>query len=233
MRRRRARVPRSMNVPEKASCSVTRTIVPRQGGNFAGNNMYEVHNVQLIDYQRAESIGIGYQFYRIKNVKLTFKFPYDTFQSGAGLSARPNFYWMIDKGQSLPANPTLETLKQLGARPRACDNKPISVQFAPAVLTVDEAAAGVLPSQYRVSPWLSTDTNTVLHNGLFWYIEEAFAAPGVGTQYFVEIEVQFEFKLPKYITVSNAPVAQGTKVALLDASPDGVQGGTDGLTNPV
>lgn len=234
VRRRRARIPRrSLNVPDVASCSVTRTIVPRVGGNFVGNTMYDVHDVRLIDYDRAETIGLGYQFYRIKNVKLTFKFPYDTFQNGAGLSARPNFYWMIDKGQSLPANPTLEALKQMGARPTACDNKPKSVQFAPAVLTVDESTGGVLPSQYRVSPWLSTDTNEVLHNGLFWYIEEAFGAPGVGTQYFAEIEVQFEFKKPKTIASPTAPMSQKCKVAILDASPDGIQGGTDGLTNPV
>jgi len=234
-RRRSSRYPRNYrkNVPEWASCSVTRTILPAAGQNFSANNMYEVHNVRLIDYDRAETIGIGYQFYRIKNVKLTFKFPYDTYQAGAGNNARPNFYWMIDKGQSLPPNPTLEALKQMGARPRACDNKPISVSFAPAVLTVDESTAGVLPSQYRISPWLSTDTNEVLHNGLFWYIEEAFQQAQVGIQYFVEIEVQFEFKQPKTISTPGAPAAIGTKMAVLDASPDGIEGGTDGITMPI
>lgn len=230
---RRRRIARRRNgVSEYASCSVTRTITPAAGGNFAANQMYEVHNIQLVDYDRADAIATGYQFYRIKHVKLTYKFPYDTYQAVAGGVARPNFYWMIDKGESLPPNPTLEALKQMGARPRACDNKPISVGFAPAVLTVDDAQAAPLPSQYKVSPWLSTDADTVLHNGLFWYIEQAFPPAG-GTQYFVEIEVQFEFKRAKTVADPQAPVAIGTKVAKLDASPDGVEGGTDGITIPV
>lgn len=229
---RRRRYARRTNVPEWASCSVTRTITPAAGGNFATNIMYDVHNIQLNDYDRAATIAIGYQFYRIKHVKLTYKFPYDTFQVGGGLNARPNFYWMIDKGESLPANPTLEALKQMGARPRACDNKPISVHFSPAVLTVDESLAANLPSQYKVSPWLSTDADEILHNGLFWYIEEAFAA-GAGVQYFAEIEVQFEFKKPKTTADPGAPMSQGVKVAKLDASPDGVEGGTDGVTIPI
>jgi len=89
-RARRTRYPRNnrKNVPEWASCSVTRTILPAAGQNFAANNMYEVHNVRLIDYDRAETIGLGYQFYRIKNVKLTFKFPYDTYQAGVSMPAR-------------------------------------------------------------------------------------------------------------------------------------------------
>lgn len=220
-------------MPEWASCSVTRTILPTQGQNYTTNNMYEIHNVRLMDYVRAENIATAYQFYRIKNVKITYKFPYDTFQVGAGNGARPNFYWMIDKGGSLPLNPTLEALKQMGARPRQCDNKPISISYAPAVLTVDDATGGVLPAQYKVSPWLSTDTNEVLHNGHFWYIEEAFLPPNVGTQYFAEIEVQFEFKQPKWLASASAPAAIGTKIAVLDSSPDGVEGGTDGITIPI
>lgn len=229
MPRRRIVRRRRTNVPDYASCSVSRTIVPQQGQNFVSNQMYEVHNIQLVDYDRADGIATGYQFYRIKNVKLTYKFPYDTFTAVAGGVARPNFYWMIDKGESLPPNPTLEALKQMGARPRQCDNKPISISFAPAVLTVDDAQAGALPSQYKVSPWLSTDADTVLHNGLFWYIEQAFPPQG-GTQYFVEIEVQFEFKRAKTIADPQAPAAIGTKMAVLDLSPDGVEGGTDGIT---
>lgn len=232
---RRSRYPRNnrKNVPEWASLSATRTILPAAGGNFATNNMYEVHNVRLIDYTRPSSVALAYQFYRIKNVKFTYKLPYDTFQNAAGSPARPNFYWMIDKGESLPANPTLEALRQMGARPRACDNKPISISYAPAVLMADDATGGVLPAQYRVSPWLSTDTDDVLHNGHFWYIEEAFRQPQVGTQYFVEIEVQFEFKQPKWLASASAAPAIGTVMATLDASPDGIEGGTDGITIPI
>lgn len=224
--RRRAR---KTNVSEYASCSVTRTLAPKQGLVFNTNTMYETHDVQLADYARANDIADSYQFYRIKHVKMTFKFPYDTFAQGLGANAsRPNFYYMLDKAQALPANPTLETLKQCGARPRACDNTPISIHWSPTVLTVDEGA-GLLPSQYKTSPWLSTDTNNVYHNGVFWFLEQQFGGP---FNYLIDIEVQFEFKKPRWIVQPSAPAAIGIKPAVEDASPDGIVGGPDGILPP-
>lgn len=194
--------------------------------------MYEVHNINLADYDRAVQVSQAYQHYRIKKVKLTYKFPYDTYQAAAGGAARPNFYYMIDKSQSIPINVNLEGLKQMGARPRQVDEKPISVQWSPSVLTEDQALGGALPSQYKISPWLSTNAanlgpfvpSTINHNGLFWYVDQMF---GGGVQYQVEIEVQFQFKKPLWTKQLSSTPAISTKVAALDDSRDGVVGGGD------
>lgn len=225
------RAPRrkSNNVAEYASLSAKRTI---QGagappGTFLGNTMYEVHNIQLADYARPLNVSKAYQFYRLKHVKITYKFPYDTYNQAVGGASRPNFYYMLDKAQAIPAGINLEGLKQMGARPRQCDERPISISWSPTVLTVDETLAGPLPSQYRTSPWLSTDVPTVMHNGVYWFIEQLFPAGGF-TQYQAEIEVQFEFKKPLWSAQPGGPIARGVTVAVEDNSVDGIVGGIDG-----
>lgn len=228
--KRPARRQRSTNVSEYASLSCKRTI---QGagappGSFVSNTMYEVHNIQLADYDRAVGVSRAYQFYRIKHVKITYKFPYDTFQQGVGGASRPNYYYMLDKAQAIPVGINLEGLKQMGARPRQVDERPIDISWAPTVLTVDETLAGPLPAQYKISPWLSSDVPTVMHNGVYWYVDQQF---GGGTAYTAEIEVQFEFKKPLW-TSTPGPSAQGVTVALQDNSPDGIVGGGDTNNNP-
>ena len=86
-------------------------------GNFRGNDMYNFLNLNLADFPRAVQVAQAYQHYRIKQVKLTLKFPYDTFTDAAGNNSKPNLYYMIDKSGSIPVNPTLELLRTLGARP--------------------------------------------------------------------------------------------------------------------
>lgn len=228
--RRPRRAPRrnykkTSNVSEYASCSVKRTI---QGagappGTFLGNTMYEVHNVALLDYARALTVSRAYQFYRIKHVRITYKFPYDTFQQAVGGASRPNFYYMLDKAQAIPIGINLEGLKQMGARPRQVDEKPISIAWSPTVLTADETLAGPLPAQYKTSPWLSSDVPDVQHNGVYWYVDQQFPAAPAGTQYTAEIEVQFEFKKPLWSTQSvGGPIAQKVSAAVEDSSPDGI-----------
>lgn len=231
MRRPVRRGRRSGNVPDIAKCSVKRTLVPRGGGNFASNTMYEVHNIQLADYDRAVAVAKAYQFFRIKKVKLTYLFPYDTYQQGVGLASRPNFYYMLDKSQAIPAGVTLEALKQMGARPRQVDEKPISIEWSPSVLTEEQTLGGAIPAQYKISPWLNTNNanlgafvpSAVQHNGLYWYVEQLFLG---GTQYEVELEVQFEFKKPLW-PVSSSVSATGVQLAPLDNSSDGIVGGPD------
>lgn len=229
---RRPRVARKSNIAEHASCSVKRTLVPSVGPAFVTNQMYEIHNVQIAQFPRALAIAKAYQFYKIKYVALTMKFPYDTYLQGVGNNiSRPNFYYMLDKAQAIPIGVNLEGLKQMGARPRACDEKPITIRWSPTVLTEDETLAGALPSQYKTSPWLSSDVTNVLHNGIYWYADQQFP-PVDGLQYQVEVEVQFEFKKPLWDFESSGPTAVGAKPALLDNSPDGVVGGGDELMSP-
>lgn len=230
---RRRRVARKSNVAEYASCSVKRTITGPAGAPFTSNQMYEVHNVQLADYARALTVSAAYQFYRIKHVRITYKFPYDTYAQGLGANiSRPNFYYMLDKAQAIPLAINLEGLKQMGARPRQVDEKPISISWSPTVLTEDETTVGPLPSQYKTSPWLSSDVQNVLHNGVYWYVDQQFAPVG-GIAYQAEIEVQFEFKKPLWKAEEGAPLALTAKVAVENNSADGVVGGADeGMNQP-
>lgn len=228
-RRRVARVPRRIsntNVPDVAKCSVKFNLTPPGGGNFAGNQMYSLMNTQLINFDRAVAVSKAYQFYKIKKVKLTYLFPFDTYQSGAGpaFASRPNMYFMLDKSGSINPAITLAGLKQMGARPKQVDEKPLKIQWTPTVLTEDQTVLGPLPAQYKTSPWLSTNVPTVTHLGIYWYIDQLFNG---GTQYTVECEVQFEFKKPLWNASTTSAPAQGAVPAILDNSPDGIVGGGD------
>lgn len=219
------------NTPDFASCSVTRTLVPaRMNAAFAFDNF------ALQDYQRAAGISQYYQHYRISSIKLTWKPAYDTF-SQATVLQKPNLYYMIDKAGAIPDNFTLEGLKQMGARPHSFDENPVTATWRPSVLTEDLNLAGAASAtQYKVSPWLSTNANatnagawgpsTVAHQGIKWYIEEP---SGSATAVQMEVELQFQFKKPLMPSLAAVP-ALGLQYAVIDASPDGIEGGSDGLT---
>lgn len=241
-RKRRVMRKRNMRrgVSDYATASVASTITPAAGGNFASNIMYSTfqnNGIKLSDFPRAVQIAKNYQHFKIKQVKLTLKWGYDTFQSGnPGGSSRPSLYYMIDKSSSLAQNTTLENLKQMGAKPHTCDNKQFVITWRPAVLTADQSLAGAPYSQYKISPWLATNPggnglpgfvpSTVGHNGLYWYVEQLF---GGGVQYQAEIEVQFAFKKPLYQQNQGAQPATGIAMAVVNDSPDGIVGGGDGI----
>jgi len=218
------------NVSEFASCSVVRTLT-------AGvtNQNYSYDSFQLQDYQRAAGIAQYYQHYRMTGITLRLKPAYDTY-SQATLLQKPNLYYMIDKAGAIPDNFTLEGLKQAGARPYAFDEKPRSITWAPSVLQEDLNTAGAASAtQYKVSPWLSTNGNatnpgawvpsTVAHQGIKWYVEQA----GGNSAILLEVEIQFQFKKP-LMPLLSGPQAVGLSFAVLDNSPDGVEGGSDGIT---
>lgn len=212
--RRARRIPRAVrtNVPDQASLSVKTSLQPAGGGNYAGNVMYNMINVTLAQFARAVQVAGAYQFYRIAKVKLTYLFPYDTFAAAPGNSSRPNFYYMLDKSGSLPIVTTIDMLKQMGARPRQVDEKPTSIQWKPAVLTEEETLGGAVAAQYKLSPWLSVNAPNIQHRGVYWFLEQLFAG---GTQYEVEMEVQFEFKKPLWTKASSPtdPPAIGHEIA--------------------
>lgn len=241
LRRRRVYKKKS-NVPEHASCSVKVSLTDPQGQPFVVNRMYDVHNVTLANYARAVQIAQGYQFFRMKKIALTYKIGYDTYQAVAGGPTRPQHYYMLDKSQSIPANITLEGLKQMGARPTACDEKPIVRSWSPSVLTEEQTIAGPIPAQYKISPWLNTNQNNlgafvpslVQHNGIYWYVQmDATGAPPVNYQYTVEMEVQFEFKKPLWTALTAAIPSLGAIPAQTNNSPDGLVGGADEQTSTV
>jgi len=232
MRKRRMLNKRN-NVKDKASLSVVRTF------NAINTNAAVVYdNIQLGDFQRAVQVAQAYQRFRMTGVKITFKPAYDTFSQANPLQ-KPNIYYIVDKSGSIPDNFTLDGLKAAGARPVALDEKPIHVTWKPAVLneTLNAAGAGSA-SGFKVSPLLATNGNatnpgpwipsTVSHMGLKYYIEQAGGTSTVN----VDVEVQFEFYKPIWPALSATPAVHMT-YATIDASPDGVEGGTDGLTVPL
>ena len=143
------------NVAEYASLSEQRTM--SVSGGFTTNNLYSLMNTSLDQFKRASTVAQGYQHYRIKYIKVSVKPTFDTYQTVGGgpatISSKPNLYYMIDKAGAIPTNITLEGLKQMGAKPRALDEKPVPIGWRPSVLTVDMTAGGVAPltqaSQYK------------------------------------------------------------------------------------
>lgn len=221
------KIARSLQTPEVASLSEKRTIIPQGGGSYLTNNMYAIETVSLSLFDRAINVAKAYQFYRISGVTLTIKTPFDTYITNATEAySRPNLYYQIDKAGVLGPATTLEQLKQMGSRPRVCDNKPALLSWRPSVLTDMDSLGGAVPSQYKISPWLNTSSQTVFHRGLFWFLDQTNTGLVTGTPYQVELEVQFQFKKPLWQQGPPAAPFQtlldGFKVAPLDGSSDGV-----------
>lgn len=237
----RRKAKRSSNVSDFASLSTKRTMTATGGGAFAVNTLYSLMNTQMADFNRAEVVASQYQHYRIKKVALTIKPTYDTFIAG-GANSKTNLYYMIDKSGAVPTNVTLEGLKQMGARPKQLDEKNITITWTPSVLGAVMYAAGAPgvqgneASSYKLSPWLSTQSGVAVpgafvpsavdHLGIYWFVDQL--TPGTGTQYAVEVEVQFQFKKPLAPYNIGAPQAIPAVKAILNDSPDGIEGGGDG-----
>lgn len=236
----RRRIPRSVstNQPEHASMSCTRSLTVS-----TVNTMYSVLNTQLVNFTRATTVAQGYQFYRITNIKLRVKSPFDTYQNTGTAYQKPYFYYMLDKSGSIPTNVNLEGLKQMGAKPRVMDEKAITVSWKPSVLTLvatnlPVVGSAPLANAYKLSPWLATcqDPQTpawspsqVDHLGIYWgAFAQATGAPDPIT-YEVEMEVQFEFKGPLVYRNPSTTSATPAAFAIENDSVDGVVGGPDGV----
>lgn len=225
------------NTPEYASCSCKASIVPSGATSYSVNTLYNKINTQLTDFQRANSIASNYQHFRMSKISITFLPTIDTVQSAGGVS-KVYLYYMVDKSGSIATNSTLEALKQMGARPKTLDEKPITVSWRPSVLNnvlTATPAGSSAPGQYKISPWLSTQNSVgnpgaytgsvVDHLGLYWY---AYSLNGGTTvQYNVEIEVQFQFKKPLLVLTSSSYNAIPSVIPIRDNSSDGIADGRD------
>ena len=244
-RARKAGKRKTTNVGEYASLSETRTILA-SGGNLI-NTLYSLMNLSLVQFTRAQQVAQAYQHYRIKYVSLKFKSPADAFISGAtNAYNKPFLYYMIDKAGAIPTNITLEGLKNMGAKPRALDENVITVGWRPSVLQDTMVTGGGAPvsqgSAYKISPWLNTgdvsvgtpwNPSSVDHLGCYWYLEAAGAGTPPGYYYEIDCEVQFEFKKPLIAKSVGAVHAVPATFGVQDASPDGIEGGSDGITIPM
>lgn len=222
---------KARDVPDMASLSVTSTLTPPPGNpNFLSGFMYSLMNTELANFPRAVQVSKAYQHYRISKITLKLKPSVDTF--GQGGPSKTYLYYMIDKSGSVPTNPTLELLKQMGAKPHAFDEKVKVISWRPSVLADTATNAGALastPNKYMVSPWLSTNANVVSpaafnpsvvdHLGVYWFVDQAFQS---GYGYVAEVEVQFQFKKPVWVSVSGAVAAIPALPATPDNSRDGI-----------
>lgn len=245
-RRRRVGRARASNVPDQASFSVARTFTVPGGAPPQANVLYSLMNTTLVQYGRAVQAAQAFQFYRIKNISLKIKPQFDTYAFGVSGYGKPKIYYVLDKSGSLPSNVTIEALKQMGARPHNLDENALNISWAPSVLssamTAPGAAPTTQPSQYKISPWLTTSTNVVSpgvwvandvdHLGVYWYVEATSYGGTGGLPYQIDVEVQFEFKKPLWALVGST-AAVAVVPAILDASPDGIEGGSDGITIPI
>lgn len=228
------------NVPDRASLSETRTVVA-SGGNIV-NTLYSLMNTSLDQFTRAPLVAQGYQHYRIKNISMKFKPPFDSFVSGTTVGfSKPYLYHMIDKSGAIPTNITLEGLKQMGAKPRALDERPLLVSWAPAVLQQELTSGGGAPTSqgaaYKISPWLNTSNisvsspwnpSTVDHLGVYWYLEAQANGQPPTFYYEIDVEVQFEFKKPLITRSVSSTHAIAVQLAVENDSSDGIVGGPDG-----
>jgi len=236
-KRRTYRSRSKTNVPEMASCSVTRTATVG-----AINTIYNNMNTQIADYPRATVIAAAYQEYRITNIKMRFKSPWDTYSGAVGGYQKPYFYYMLDKVGSVPNNITLEGLKGMGAKPRAFDEGSQIISWAPSVLSSvgTNIGAGTTNLNKPIrSPWLTTSQNpdspswtinNVDHLGVYWGVFAALAGPNppVAFTYDVEIEVQFQFRKP-LVNRTGSQSAVPITLAMINDSVDGVVDGPDGV----
>lgn len=200
------------NVAEWASCSETFSLAnpnpgapPLTNAMFPSNTLYQKRDFSLDQYARATQVAKAYQHFRIKKITMKFKPLVDTFTNSGALASVPNLFYMIDKSGSLPNNPTIAMLKQMGAKAHRFDDKSITVSWRPSVLDlVATAPANASSAQYKISPWLSTNANqlgvglwnpsTVDHQGIFWYSEQDVS---MTPAYFsIECTIEFQFKKP-------------------------------------
>lgn len=228
---------KAANVADYASLSCKTTLHPTGGTVYLANTMYNKIDTSLSQFPRAVLVAQGYQHYKIAKIAMTFKPTIDSFvpnQVPSATFSKPYLFSMIDKSGSIPTTVTLESLKNMGCRPRALDEKPIVVTWSPSVLTAElTGPAQSAASAYKISPWLSTNAkvgdttwtaSSVDHFGLYWYADSVLG--GQSIQYQIEIEVQFQFKKPYFAAVAG-PSAIGSVHPALDNSSDGVADGRD------
>lgn len=218
--RRMRRFRPARGVAEWASCTESVALSNITGLAYNMNQMYGLNGTQLGQFiSRAVPIAQAYQHYRIKRILLEYKPQVDTFFPDVGATGTgflvPNMFYMINKSGSIPANPNVDNLRAMGAKPIRFDERTIKVAWRPSVLQENAGVLGDVGSGYKISPWLSTNANanapglwqpsSVNHLGIYWIVSRPGTLPaGVAElTYDIQITVEFQFKKPLVKVVSS------------------------------
>lgn len=224
MLRNRRRFHRARGVAEWASATESVALSNITGLAYNMNQVYGLNGTQLSQFlSRAVPIAKAYQHYRIKRIKLEFKPQVDTFFPDVGVVGTgflvPNMFYMINKSGSIPANPSVDNLRSMGAKPIRFDEKTINVAWRPSVLQENAGVLGDVGSGYKISPWLSTNANanapgawvasSVNHLGIYWAVSRPGTLPvGVAElTYDIQITCEFQFKKPLVQVAGTQPLA--------------------------
>lgn len=170
------------------------------------NAMYQKNDYTLAGSPRAAAVATAYQHYRLKKITVILRANADTFAAGGAVGV-PHLYYMLNKSGSIPTNPSLGALKSMGAKPIRLDDKTIKISWRPSVLT-ETFGQALSQSQYKISPWLSTNANAanpglfvpsgIDHFGIFLYAETSAG----NVSYTVEHTLEYQFKKPLNTTLN-------------------------------
>jgi len=199
---RRMYNPRSKRVASQEFASL-KEIVETQ--IIAGTvNDFSAFGLADLALERAPSVAGNYQYFKITRIDCRLLVNTDTYPAGGGFGM-PQVYWLINRGQSIPAAITFDEFKDAGARPRLLNEANLRWSFRPAVLNANRNLTGGLVSLYpKISPWLDTNANagtavpwapsTTEHGGFLMGITKMNA--GDATAYNVQFTYHFKFMKP-------------------------------------
>lgn len=168
-------------------------------------------------YDRSQQVANVFQEYRVKYVKLTFRPSCDTF-TYPGNGPIPQLYYMMNKAAAITTATTLQTLLDMGAKPKRFDDKNLVVAWKPTALTGGDQfppASGLEASLIKTTPWISTNLfaqnpgavwapSNVQHYGLCFIVTRP--NPAVVTNYNIDVEVVFQFRKPLATSLTGGPI---------------------------
>lgn len=189
---------------------VAPTAAPATFAAGANNIVWTMTDTTLASFTRAQQVAQSYQYFKIKFFELKILPGQDTFTPGSS-SAKPYFYYQVDKGNTLPVWLTMNNMKAMGCKPIALDEKPIVIRWRPGVTLSTEisTSSGATSAQmYRISPWLNCDENPqnnafnpsqVVHNGLKVFAEN----DGASLTFRGTLTAHFIYKKPAILVGSS------------------------------
>lgn len=210
---RRRRVARRRLVtkrkPSTEYASLKETITDTVTANTI--NYYNGFALGDLALRRAPRVAANYQYFKITMIEMKILTAFDTYPGG-GAVRMPQVYWMINKGDSIPAGLGFNQLLQLGAKPHVLNEYNNSYRFKPAVNLAAQDPGGPATSMIRVSPWLETNSNIggpwapsdTFHGGVILGVLPM--APADATQYQVQITYHFKFKKPLVLVYENETI---------------------------